>query len=329
MPKQFVLEGLDRAREEIDRSLDIPNAAGRVGVHAMTPATSAPFTFDVKTAVPAIQPQRLIGDSLMIEHAEWLQMTVGPFIAPARRSITGEIEYLVEGVECPNGEATAATITRELDALEMSLARVRESLELVMGKTRQDHDISPATTLLSLRMLLDVNLPDPQDATTVHLRGDRLQLSHWGLSTGVPLRQVLLQLNARPSSGYIGSLRQLLSAKYGAQSLDAKERSISHDGGSKWVPKLAIPFPWSLPKRESRERGYVFTREDATLQRMRLVTGRKAMYAMCLIICFMVGLLLGVLLERTDIVGHTWRFLISKVQRTADAVGRSDEGGTP
>lgn len=294
----------------------------------MTHATIAAFAFDVKKAAPTIQPQRLIGGSLMIEHAEWLQMTIGPFIAPARRSITGEVEYLVDGLECPNGEATGATIARELDALEMALARVRESLKRLMQETKRDNDVSPATTLLSLRMLLDVNFPDPEDGKSVHLCGDRLQLSHWGLSTGIPLRQMLAELNAKPGAGYIGSLRQTLSTKYGAPHPDATGLPVSPAGERDWITKLAVPsFLWTPPKRALREHSYAFTRDGEMPQRLRLFTGRNAMYAACLLIWFMSGLLLGVLMERTDFVRHAWRSITSIFHQDVDPAEGSGPRG--
>lgn len=265
----------------------------------MTLATSSLFAFDLK-AVARPEPQKLIGESLMIEHVEWLQMTVGPFLTLARSSQTGMIEFLLEGSFNPAGENVEAAIARESEALEAALKRVGAALDELIGETKRDQEVSVATTLLSLRMLLAVNLPDPTNEDALHLCGDRLQLTHWGLTKGVPLGRIIAQMKIRPSSEYVQTLRLTLTRKYGANQDSVQAKSVSSSDISGSPVKLAIKsrlFPWARPKDPYAGISSLSSRDEMSKVTPVPTRGRPLLSFAYLLLCLVLGLGLGGLIE--------------------------------
>ena len=170
--------------------------------------------FDVQPAPLSARAQVLVGDRLMLQESEWLHMTIGPWLAPAQRRIaTGAVEYLIQGPTPDDDEEAARAIDRETAALETALRRVDRALSQLDEAVCAEPDVCLATSLLSIRLLLGVCLARADDADAVHLRGERLQLTQWGLEGGVSISQLIGELRTGRCR-YIDMLRDTLRRKY-------------------------------------------------------------------------------------------------------------------
>ncbi len=180
----------------------------------MSPFSPTSFDFDVQTAPLGARPQVLLGERLMLQEAEWLHLTIGPWLAPARLSErTRTVEYLLFGSDIYEDAGSATAIDAETYAFAASLTRVDKALFELDESLKRQAAVSLATSLLSLRLLLGVRLPRPDLVDAVHIRADRLQLTHWGLESGVPLSQLLADLRSGRSP-YIDTLRETLTRKH-------------------------------------------------------------------------------------------------------------------
>jgi hypothetical protein len=180
----------------------------------VTLRTPTAFDFDVQCSPSVLRAQVLAGDRYMIEESEWLQMTIGPWLVPARRgSARGTVEYLLQGPEPEPTDDTSALIKRETAALESAFRRVDRSLFQLDEAMNSDPDIPLSTSLLSIRLLLGVCLPRADNADALHLRAERLQFTQWGLEGGISLSLVLAELQTGRSR-YLDSLSDTLHRKY-------------------------------------------------------------------------------------------------------------------
>lgn len=188
--------------------------------------STSTLAFDVQTAPTSGRPQRFGASDtrrLLVNEGEWFCIALGPFLAPAQFDEEQQrMRYLVRGTEVSSDpELLEQTIKREVEAFASALVRVRQALQRLDDSVMHDA-ASTASGLVSMRLLLDLHLPNLHSSDSVgsvHLRDERLQITGWGLVEGLSLRQVMR--NAEGPAGYIEALRDRLRERYGAARMAA------------------------------------------------------------------------------------------------------------
>jgi hypothetical protein len=184
------------------------------------------------------EPQRLRCNNhlTMIELYDWLQLTIGRFLAPARLNELTRPDYLLLG--SPQAQLSQSDIELEVDRFADAIRSVSVNLRSLIGS-----DLARTHVLLSLDALLSLNLPPPNEARSFHVRGGLLQVTDWGLKRGVRVSS-LLPDEAR---SYCAQLKHTLVEKYrgvrGSASPGASQAARSSSTDQKpWGP----PVPRSL-----------------------------------------------------------------------------------
>lgn len=127
-----------------------------------------------------------------IQHAEWLELAVGPFFAPVRelpnKAKEKRFEYVVIGPP-PEVEAVATLVRDQVSAFRLALSGAMIAFDDAFGLSDPPHshpDRIGLVTLVSMELLHSLRVP-PLSEKHYHLRGGRLQITGWGRKEGLPL----------------------------------------------------------------------------------------------------------------------------------------------
>ncbi len=147
-------------------------------------------------------------DARIIDQYEWLQLTLGRFLAPAREK-AGAVEYLIlgspDGFDAPGGDVEA-----EVSAFRQAIYQAGEHLKEQISSTH----LTRTHVLLSLEVLLELRFPEADDADAFHLRGGLLQIARWGLSSGPKLGELIRDAAGQSvPSNYFTRLKAALTKK--------------------------------------------------------------------------------------------------------------------
>ncbi len=164
---------------------------------------------------------------LIVDQYEWLQLTLGRFLAPIVDHGDGNTTaYLVPAGD-PGGSADLE-LEGELRAFEATLDRLRTHLE---GLLELDHRASDV--LASLHALLELRLPAAGEHDGVHLRDGQLWFAGWGLVSGERLGNLL---DADPNSGTRAAYVTSLRARFGLTPTEGTDPDDPRD-----VPDAGVP----------------------------------------------------------------------------------------
>lgn len=153
------------------------------------------------------QPARLLyaDDHVVIDQYEWLQLTIGRFLAPATVTEKG-VSYGVLGRDADIADIEDRKhVSKVLQNELVIFQRVVLELQNGLGKLVSSGRGKLEWLLISLQVLEQLRLPAPS-AEHCHLCGDALQLTGWGLEQGPRLLDL--------DEAYFNELRKVLSQKY-------------------------------------------------------------------------------------------------------------------
>lgn len=168
----------ERAEAVLRRTPRTPDPAGGV---ATVPSSA------VELVSYDDPPPERVGTSanLFLDQYDWLQLTLGRFLAPAVHDhATGKTVYVLPG---RNASADGG-VEKELGAFDLALSRLQTHLEALI-----DADPRAAAVLVSLRTLLELRLPPADSRRSIHVRDGSLLFTGWGLEDqrGVRIRDIL------------------------------------------------------------------------------------------------------------------------------------------
>lgn len=120
----------------------------------------------------------------VIDQFEWLELTVGRFLAPA--AYDDETKSVVYVLPSQDAAPEQDRLEAEIGAFGVMLERLREHLvDLITDGP------GPVEALLSLQALVELRLPDPEWERGFHFCDGTLVLTGWGLEEGVRLGDML------------------------------------------------------------------------------------------------------------------------------------------
>jgi len=198
------------------------------------------------------QPATVAGTSqLIIDQFDWLQLTIGRFLAPAARDgESNRVVYWLQGREDLDGRVAID----ELRAFAATLDRLHEHLATLIEEARS---AAADSVLTSLRTVLELRLPDADAPRSCHLRDGVLCFTGWGLVRGVRMDSLLADGPVR--AAYLGALRARLvpaAAPAAAADNDAPPPTTPRAGQLQSPPRTAPP-PENRPEPAGRRLGVV------------------------------------------------------------------------
>ena len=207
------------------------------------------------------KPGKLPGTSAyLMEQYDWLQLTLGRFLAPSRCDPKKSgADYLVVGEEL-EGEELEEAIDAELAAFEEVLERLSAELDGLV-----DAKVSEEGILTSLSALLELRLPRPREgAHSAFVWGGVLQIVGWGMdgSSGaadIPLKR-LLGADSSERETYLGDLRAQLELSAGlasgARARNGRDSNAPLELASAVPPQPEKPEPAPVAEPRHTEEAY-------------------------------------------------------------------------
>ena len=245
-------------------------------------------------------PEMVPGTSaLLVDQYDWLQLTIGRFLAPARATAQG-VDYLLLGEQLPEGsDELAEAIEAELQAFEAALQNLDDCLtELI------DSDVGREHVLASLATLLQLGIPSAHGGQAF-IRGGALQLVGWGMTgssaaSTVALKRLIGGRAQQARRSFLATLRDQLQVAGKVKVKPLRSQSLGSDAPADLV-QAGMGLQQSRVGRAPRP-GTPGTEheENGALRRLRVVAGKFVKRVVLPLVLVIAVLVMGFIVGRNN-----------------------------